>query len=190
MLFISMSSTEFHSPILQQQSVVGPSSLPNLPNTSTIRSPNSGLPRNLQRGSFGQAPLVALQKRSQLTHPGTLQSSFSSPRKNRTQSISSPTYHSGPMVGPGVGVRPPSIPDNANLAAYDNHSDIDALFDELASLDGGDSSGAAPQQFMQNLGFAPDADLTDLLASDYGQFDPFSVYMQHGALHPPSMDQG
>jgi hypothetical protein len=49
--------------------------------------------------------------------------------------------------------------------------DLDAFFDELASLDGAENHENQPQ-FMQNLGFAPDADLTDVLASDYGQFDP------------------
>jgi len=52
--------------------------------------------------------------------------------------------------------------------------DIDALFDDL---DGPERSSTQPQ-FMQNLGFAPGADLTDILAGDYGQFDPLlATYM-------------
>jgi len=47
--------------------------------------------------------------------------------------------------------------------------DIDALFEP---------------QFMQNLSFAPGADLTDILASDYGQFDPLLVkYMSGNEKH-------
>jgi hypothetical protein len=52
--------------------------------------------------------------------------------------------------------------------------DIDALFDDL---DGPERSSTQPQ-FMQNLGFAPGADLTDILVGDYGQFDPLlATYM-------------
>ena len=57
--------------------------------------------------------------------------------------------------------------------------DLDALFDDL---DGPERANAQPQ-FMQNLGFAPGADLTDILASDYGQFDPLlTAYMSGNAL--------
>jgi len=66
-------------------------------------------------------------------------------------------------------------------------TDIDALFDELASLDGTEGSANQPQ-FMQNLGFAPDMNLTEVLESDYGQFDPFSVYMQHTGFETPASD--
>jgi hypothetical protein len=47
--------------------------------------------------------------------------------------------------------------------------DLESFFDDLASLDGADKFDNQPQ-FMQNLGFAPDANLTDLLASDFNQF--------------------
>lgn len=67
--------------------------------------------------------------------------------------------------------------------------DLDALFDELASLDGADRQDNQPQ-FMQNLGFAPNIDLNDFLTSDYGQFDPLlSVYAQQSAIGPSAMDQ-
>ncbi|KAF2499975.1 hypothetical protein BU16DRAFT_453213 [Lophium mytilinum] len=68
--------------------------------------------------------------------------------------------------------------------------DLDAFFDELASLDGAENRENQPQ-FMQNLGFAPDADLTDVLASDYGQFDPLlSAFMNPSVLGHSSIDQG
>ncbi|KAL1963043.1 hypothetical protein VTN77DRAFT_8791 [Rasamsonia byssochlamydoides] len=47
--------------------------------------------------------------------------------------------------------------------------DLDALFDELASLDGGDKVDNQPQ-FMQNLGFAPNAGVSDLF-SEYDDLD-------------------
>jgi hypothetical protein len=48
---------------------------------------------------------------------------------------------------------------------------LESFFDELASLDGVGGLDNQPQ-FMQNLGFAPGVDIAELLASDFGQFDP------------------
>lgn len=45
---------------------------------------------------------------------------------------------------------------------------VESFFDELASLDGAERMENQPQ-FMQNLGFAPDADIADLLTTDFGQ---------------------
>jgi len=67
--------------------------------------------------------------------------------------------------------------------------DLDAFFDELASLDGAENRENQPQ-FMQNLGFAPDADLTDVFASDYGQFDPLlSAFLNPNIIAQSSIDQ-
>ena len=50
--------------------------------------------------------------------------------------------------------------------------DIENFFDELASLDGAEGLETNPQ-FMQNLGFAPDANIADFLGSDFNQqFNP------------------
>lgn len=63
--------------------------------------------------------------------------------------------------------------------------DLDALFDDI---DGPERANTQPQ-FMQNLGFAPGADLTDILASDYGQFDPLlTAYMSGNTLSIQSSD--
>ncbi|KAK5131188.1 fungal-specific transcription factor domain-containing protein [Cryomyces antarcticus] len=60
--------------------------------------------------------------------------------------------------------------------------DMDGLFDELASLDGAERVDNQPQ-FMQNLGFAPDADLSAFFGSDYTQFDPLlTAYIQNGSV--------
>ncbi|KAF7126228.1 hypothetical protein CNMCM5793_002723 [Aspergillus hiratsukae] len=48
--------------------------------------------------------------------------------------------------------------------------DLDALFDELASLDGTEKGDNQPE-FMQNLGFAPDAGLSELYS--YSSQEPF-----------------
>ena len=57
-----------------------------------------------------------------------------------------------------------------HLRAYstsDQSMDLDALFDHFTSMEGSDQPGGLHPQFMQNLGFAPNANLTDLMAHDY-----------------------
>ncbi|OCL08934.1 hypothetical protein AOQ84DRAFT_354247 [Glonium stellatum] len=67
--------------------------------------------------------------------------------------------------------------------------DLEAFFDELASLDGAERLDNQPQ-FMQNLGFAPDADLTDLLTSEYGPFDPLlSAYLHQADVAQSALGQ-
>jgi hypothetical protein len=68
--------------------------------------------------------------------------------------------------------------------------DIESFFDELASLDGAERLNSHPQ-FMQNLGFAPDANLADLLTSDSGQYNTItSPYLQQNTNDPSSLGQG
>lgn len=79
--------------------------------------------------------------------------------------------------------------DTNQLQRYNSMGsfDLDALFDDL---DGPERANTQPQ-FMQNLGFAPGADLTDILASDYGQFDPLlTAYMSGNALGLQASDPG
>ncbi|KAF1959631.1 hypothetical protein CC80DRAFT_306734 [Byssothecium circinans] len=51
--------------------------------------------------------------------------------------------------------------------------DPENFFDDLASLDGVEKLDNQPQ-FMENLGFAPDANMADFLAAEFGQFIPNS----------------
>lgn len=46
--------------------------------------------------------------------------------------------------------------------------DLDTLFERFTSIEGSDQIGSLHPQFMQNLGFAPDSNLADLMANDYG----------------------
>jgi hypothetical protein len=46
--------------------------------------------------------------------------------------------------------------------------DLDTLFEHFTSAEGNDQFGGLHPQFMQNLGFAPDSNLADLMANDYG----------------------
>ena len=57
------------------------------------------------------------------------------------------------------------------LDAYDPSisGDLDSFFDELASLHGAKKLQNQPQ-FMQNLGFAPEISMADLLATQSGQY--------------------
>ncbi|KAL0265024.1 hypothetical protein SLS55_000981 [Diplodia seriata] len=92
----------------------------------------------------------------------------------KNPSISSQTPNSAIYDGPSL-ERYPSAGSN----------DLDALFDELATLEGPERLDSQPQ-FMQNLGFAPDMNLSDVLSSDYGQFDPmFNAYLQHSVAATP-----
>ncbi|KAL5120390.1 hypothetical protein ACEQ8H_001680 [Pleosporales sp. CAS-2024a] len=60
-----------------------------------------------------------------------------------------------------------------NLDAYDPSipGDLETFFDELASLHGAQKLQNQPQ-FMQNLGFAPEVSMADLLATQSGHFMP------------------
>ncbi|KAF4307075.1 hypothetical protein GTA08_BOTSDO05772 [Botryosphaeria dothidea] len=81
-----------------------------------------------------------------------------------------------------------TIYDGPSLERYPSagSNDLDALFDELATLEGPERLDSQPQ-FMQNLGFAPDMNLDDVLTSDYGQFDPmFNAYLQHSVTATPA----
>ncbi|CEN62832.1 Putative Quinic acid utilization activator [Aspergillus calidoustus] len=61
--------------------------------------------------------------------------------------------------------------------------DLDALFDELASLDGTDRMDNQPE-FMQNLGFVPEAGMPELYPYT-GQSDPFLLAPTQPSLTSP-----
>ncbi|KAL1613517.1 hypothetical protein SLS54_010524 [Diplodia seriata] len=110
------------------------------------------------------SPLIALAGRKPTDQRPTV----------KNPSISSQTPNSAIYDGPSL-ERYPSAGSN----------DLDALFDELATLEGPERLDSQPQ-FMQNLGFAPDMNLSDVLSSDYGQFDPmFNAYLQHSVAATP-----
>ncbi|KAK4997298.1 hypothetical protein LTR66_003273 [Elasticomyces elasticus] len=67
-----------------------------------------------------------------------------------------------------------------DLAQMNQSVDLDAIFEDLAALDGANRYDNQPQ-FMQNLGFAPDLDLSAFFGADYQQFDPLLTFMQSNA---------
>jgi len=116
--------------------------------------------------------------------PSWISIPFASPSSTTlTQQLSAQTLTSPDSTIP----KPPNplaatenidFPDPTTLQRYSSLGslslDIDALFDDLEWPE----RSATQPQFMQNLGFAPGADLADILASDYGQFDPLlTAYM-------------
>ncbi|KAF2445216.1 hypothetical protein P171DRAFT_359556 [Karstenula rhodostoma CBS 690.94] len=82
----------------------------------------------------------------------------------------------------GEDPRRPSLHHRNSTASRD----LETFFDELASLDGAEMVDNQPQ-FMQNLGFAPDANMADFLALELGQYIPAnsSTFMSqsHDSTH-------
>ena len=68
----------------------------------------------------------------------------------------------------------PSLIDQWHATSTLNQN-VENYFDELASLDGAERAESQPQ-FMQNLGFAPDARISDLLTSDFEQLNAILGY--------------
>jgi hypothetical protein len=119
---------------------------------------------------FGQ-PIVARQQQ-QGQHIGTRASHFEDllPDMNPNQQPQIPqTGHFSPnaiendFTSPALDAYDPSI-----------SGDLESFFDELASLHGAKKLQNQPQ-FMQNLGFAPEVSMADLLATQSGQFMPMDA---------------
>lgn len=83
----------------------------------------------------------------------------------------------------------PQFDSHFNPPAFEHRNstasrDMESFFDELASLDGAEGLETHPQ-FMQNLGFAPDANIADLFAADFShQYNPLiSPYIQQSNVN-------
>jgi hypothetical protein len=141
------------------------------PSSAILSSPkpdgntNNTTPRPLTATTSYTEPVAALSP-----HDVSLQ-------LQRSQSLQQPGSIVMPAQVQGVGMSSiplqssiPQYEDNLHLRSYstsDQSMDLDALFDHFTAIDGTDQSALNPQ-FMQNLGFAPNANLADLMASDYG----------------------
>lgn len=86
------------------------------------------------------------------------------PEMNSNQQLQTTTFSPNPInsdfMSPALDAYDPSI-----------SGDLESFFDELASLHGAKKLQNQPQ-FMQNLGFAPEVSMADLLATQSGQFMP------------------
>ncbi|CAG8887065.1 unnamed protein product [Penicillium egyptiacum] len=108
-----------------------------------------------------------------------------SPTYHQTAQYHPTTYHDQSVnMGAFVDMDGYARPRRQRIAP-----DLDALFDELASLDGAEKSDNQPE-FMQNLGFVSDAGIPELYSFS-GQIEPFLLAQtqqlpNHGAP-PPDM---
>ncbi|THC98783.1 hypothetical protein EYZ11_001762 [Aspergillus tanneri] len=91
--------------------------------------------------------------------------------------VTSPFPTSAPQYPPSYGEPNLNIDSLADMDGYVSlrrpriAPDLDSLFDELASLDGTEKTDNLPE-FMQNLGFAPDAGVPELYSYS-NQVEPF-----------------
>lgn len=76
-----------------------------------------------------------------------------------------------------------SIPSDEGHAA-----DLDAIFEEIAMLDGARPDDDRPQ-FMRNLGLGPDLDLSAFFGTDYQPSDPLFSYLQSDTYGQPGTDE-
>ncbi|KAL4924440.1 putative C6 transcription factor QutA [Aspergillus undulatus] len=98
---------------------------------------------------------------------------FSTPGPQYQQTYNNPSLTFNSLVDiEGAGIRRPRIAP-----------DLDALFDELASLDGTDRMDNQPE-FMQNLGFVPEAGIPELYPYT-SQRDPFLIPPTQQTLTSP-----
>ena len=73
-------------------------------------------------------------------------------------------------------------------AGSSNPADFDAIFEEIAMLDGSRHAHDGAR-FMQNLGVNPDLDLSDFFGPDYQASDPMLAYLQPGTSMPHAPHQ-
>ncbi|KAH8881474.1 hypothetical protein GQ53DRAFT_735224 [Thozetella sp. PMI_491] len=99
------------------------------------------------------------QRAKPLASPSIARLTQEAAKNDRRASLSSPL---SPMVESMHQHHPP-LQAGFNAATMD----YDALLDDLASIDYGDQIDADPQ-FMMNLGFAPDCDITEILTREFG----------------------
>ncbi|EAW07687.1 putative C6 transcription factor QutA [Aspergillus clavatus NRRL 1] len=155
----------------------GPS-LDNVALSLPTPTPSLSLPRGAPAPSPQVTSIPTSSQRARLSVPsaqnllhgrGTnldLSSPFSANTPPYPPTFNDPNINLGSFVGPGPPRRPRIAPD------------LDALFDELASLDGTEKRVLPPlcgdhqPEFMQNLGFIPDAGISELYSYS-SQMEPF-----------------
>ncbi|KAH5311302.1 hypothetical protein HBI50_157020 [Parastagonospora nodorum] len=102
-------------------------------------------------------------RQQQQRHPSSLLEDLL-PEMNSNQQLQATNFSPNPIntdfTSPALDAYDPSI-----------SGDLESFFDELASLHGAKKLQNQPQ-FMQNLGFAPEVSMADLLATQSGQFMP------------------
>ncbi|PLB43737.1 hypothetical protein P170DRAFT_418031 [Aspergillus steynii IBT 23096] len=138
------------------------------------------------------APSLSINRSAETSHPAP-PFKDTDPHRHRASTSSStrPTLNGTSMMSELTSPFPPAAPQypptygepNLNMGSFvdvDGYGplrrpriapDLDALFDELASLDGTEKTDNLPE-FMQNLGFVPDAGVPELYSYS-NQVEPF-----------------
>lgn len=91
-----------------------------------------------------------------------------------------------PVAVPQHTLHPGSTPSQFDPRCPEPTSDLESFFDELASLDSTTRSNSQPQ-FMQNLGFGPEASMADL----FSEYTPMqsSNFIPREDTTPTHLDQ-
>jgi hypothetical protein len=124
-----------------------------------------------------------LPRRSSQISPQSFPPRFDGPVPTGQQHTTSLLEDLLPDMNPNQQPQIPQIPQSTNfspidtdftspaIAAYDPSisGDLESFFDELASLHGAKRLENQPQ-FMQNLGFAPEVSMAELMATQSGQY--------------------
>jgi len=128
-------------------------------NHHSYTGPSQAATRAFQQEIEQSLPPQQRQQR----HPSSLMEDLL-PEMNSNQQLGTTNFSPNPIstdfTSPALDANDPSI-----------SGDLESFFDELASLHGAKKLQNQPQ-FMQNLGFAPEVSMADLLATQSGQFMP------------------
>ncbi|KAK7558001.1 fungal-specific transcription factor domain-containing protein, partial [Phyllosticta paracitricarpa] len=149
-------------------------------------------PRTSPRGNNGQAPAASDSTLSAISSTSHTFPYPSPASQNQTSISASYSPQSFTLKNNAVDLMSPEYTQRFTAASP---NDLDALFDELATLEGPERLDRQPQ-FLQNLGFAPDMSLSDVLTPEYsgldavfGSFVGRSNTSHAGNLEPPGGDQ-
>ncbi|KAF1836227.1 hypothetical protein BDW02DRAFT_249508 [Decorospora gaudefroyi] len=118
--------------------------------------------------------------------PDSVQSIFPNPQPvDQLAALPLATILPAPHLSTGSLLRPPS-PRQTDPRFPEATSEFENFFDELASLDSATRPDNQPQ-FMQNLGFGPEASMADL----FSEYVPMksSAFLAHDSTAPVGFDQ-
>ncbi|KAE8375236.1 fungal-specific transcription factor domain-containing protein [Aspergillus bertholletiae] len=139
-----------------------------LPTPASSVNINRGVTETLQQASQPREPAAHRQHASISSSTRPVNGAAPLPDLNSFQPLQYQTPYSEPNNNIGSFL---DIDGYGSLQRPRIAPDLDALFDELASLDGTEKADNQPE-FMQNLGFVPDAGIPELYSYS-SQVEPF-----------------
>lgn len=147
-------------------------------NTAAAAVPQFNTIRNsrVKDSGFFQPPVpLGMQSSSNLAHIG-----IPTMIDNTSPHLAQLQQHPGAQ---------PSGPTFYPMAQDEGHpTDLDAIFEEIAMLDGARQDDDRPQ-FMRNLGLGPDLDLSAFFGTDYQPSDPLFTYLQSDTFGQSGTDE-